>query len=462
MNSFPSSPLRVLALLAVSLLQTSCLNESVAKDIQITTSQITQIDASVREYCDKNVFFGTVYITSGDQVVYQNNCGPQNMQYEVDNTIESKYRIGSNTKAFAAAILMNMLEGKDLKQETIGDYLPWFPKNQCADVSLHNLLAMSSGINNYSDNSEVYDNYGWRPYLYDSGTGVIDFSKRFCACEAQGGQPTFTPGTQYEYSNCNYFLIGNIIEQLAVENSGDTDEINKIGKSEIKPEFWFRNIVKEQILDKINMTESGGFSPIGVYPNMTTGYIYKNNQYLQLANGRPPAVGGPGVYKDILENPYSNPLVLYSAGEMYSTVVDMHKWDQALYTNEILDELQRQAAFAPYSNTGSSSECEYYGYGWFVTYVDPNVYGKVADCPQDPSQANLLKYEKFLQYSGSYPYSWVTSFTRLLERDQSVMVFSNYVKEGIESDCISQEIRNIIFYNDPHRTTSCQQDLDNS
>ena len=66
------------------------------------------------------------------------------MQYDVDNSVKSKYRIGSNTKAFSAAILMKMLDGKDLRQETIGDHLPWYPDNQCADVSLHHLLTMSS------------------------------------------------------------------------------------------------------------------------------------------------------------------------------------------------------------------------------------------------------------------------------------------------------------------------------
>ncbi|CAM4006504.1 serine hydrolase [Pseudoalteromonas byunsanensis] len=453
MKRLMHSRFKIMVLCFISLILASCLQKkSVAKNTTITASQIEMIETTVNDYCNKMVFFGTIYVTAADQVVYEANCGPQNMQYEVDNTIKSKYRIGSNTKAFAAAILMRMLEGKDLRTQTIGDYLPWFPKNQCADVSVHHLLTMSSGIDNYSDNEQVYDNYGWRPFLYDKTTdlnGPEGFSNRFCTCTEQGDAPSFTPGSQYQYSNCNYYLIGNIIEQLAAGQQGD-----------INREFWFENILKEQILDPLNMTDSGSFSAIGIYKNMTTGYIYKGNQYLPLANGRPPEIGGPAPYEDILVNPYSNPLVLYSAGEMYSTVEDMHKWDQGLYGTQVLDDVQKLAAFAPYSNTGSTESCEYYGYGWFVTFIDPNQYGKVSDCPQNPTDTNLRKYEKFLQYSGSYPYSWVTSFNRLLERDQSVMVFSNYVKTGTESDCISSEIRNIIFYSDSHRTTACQGVLD--
>ncbi|MFK3866244.1 serine hydrolase domain-containing protein [Pseudoalteromonas rhizosphaerae] len=440
---------KIMVVCLLSLILASCLQKkSVAKNVTITAAQIEMIATTVQEYCDTLVFFGTVYITSADAVVYEANCGPQNMQYDIANTTESKYRIGSNTKAFAATMLMKMLKGKDLRTQTIGDYLPWFPKNQCADVSLHNLLTMSSGINNYSDNEDVYDNYGWRPFLYDQTlnlNGPEDFSNRFCTCTEQDEKPTFTPGSKYQYSNCNYYLVGNIIEQIAAGSQGDIDR-----------NFWFENLLKEQILDPINMNDSGSFSAIGVYKNMTTGYISNQNPYLPLANGRPPLVGGPAPYENILKNPYSNPLVLYSAGDMYSTVTDMHKWDQALYTSKILDEAQKLVAFAPYSNTGNSTQCEYYGYGWFVTFIDPLQFGKVADCPSDPADANLRQYEKFLQYSGSYPYSWVTSFNRLVERDQSVMVFSNYVKTGLESDCIASEIRNIIFYSDKHREDKCQ------
>ncbi|MEC4088862.1 serine hydrolase domain-containing protein [Pseudoalteromonas rubra] len=447
------SRLNIMVMCLISLALASCLqNKSTAKDTTITAEQIEKIDISVRAYCDAMVFFGTIHVTSADKVVYEYHCGPQNIQYDIPNSVKSKHRIGSNTKAFAAAILMRMLKGKDLRTETVGDYLPWYPKNQCADVTLHNLLSMSSGIPDYSNEVEVYENWGWRPYLYDKEldlNGPEGFSNRFCTCEDQGGQPSFAQGSQYNYSNCNYYLVGNIIEQLAAGTQGDIDR-----------SFWFSNILKEQILDPLDMSESGSFSAIGIYSNMTTGYIYKDNQYLPTANGRPPEVGGPAPYEDILVNPYSNPLVLYSAGDMYSTVGDMQKWDQALYTNQILDEAQKLAAFAPYQNTGSSSECEYYGYGWFVTYIDPNQYGKVPDCPDDPSDTNLRKYEKFLQYSGSFPYSWVTSFNRLIERDQNIKVFSNYVKTGTESDCIAHEIRSIVFYNDKHRTEACQTVLD--
>ncbi|ESP91894.1 MULTISPECIES: serine hydrolase domain-containing protein [Pseudoalteromonas] len=452
MNGFYQQQLKVVCLCCMSLLLTSCFKNSVAQDNTITAEQIEKFKVTVRDYCDKMVFFGSIYITSGEDVVYETNCGPQNIQYDVANTSDSKFRIGSNTKEFAAAILLRTLAGEDLHSKTIRDYLPWYPDNQCADVSLHNLLSMSSGINDYSANPEVFLNWGWRPYLYNDVTnlnGPEGFSNRFCTCKEQDNKPSFEPGSKFDYSNCNYYIIGNILEQLAAGKQGQIDS-----------NFYFRNIVKEQILDPLNMQDSGTFNAIGIVENMTTGYVFDQNQYLPLTTGRPPETGGPAPYENIFKNPYSNPLVLYSAGDMYSTVKDMSKWDQGLYGDTILNEAQKEMAFAPYQNTQSEDECEYFGYGWFVTYIDPNQYGKVPDCPDDPNSTNLNKYEKFLQYSGSYPYSWVTSFSRLLERDQAVMAFSNYNKTGYESDCIAEELRNIIFYNDRHRTEQCQGVLD--
>ncbi|MBQ4862397.1 beta-lactamase family protein [Pseudoalteromonas sp. MMG013] len=465
MNWPYQKPLSVISLCCVCVLLSACFKDSVAKDNTITQQQLEKFNIIVNEYCDKNkqLFFGSIYVTSGESEVYKANCGPQNIQKEVQfNTSDSKYRIGSNTKAFTAAILLKMLAHEDLKTKTIGDYLPWYPNNECKKVSLHNLLSMSSGIDDYSNNSEVFLNWGWRPYLGNASldlNGPEAFANGFCTCTEQGDKPSFTPGSKFTYSNCNYYLIGNIIEQIAAGTQGEID-----------PSYYFGNIVKEKILDTLSMHDSGTFNAIGIYENMTNGYVYKENPYLPCTTGRLPPTGGPAPYENIFLNPYSNPLVLYSAGDMYSTVKDMHKWDQGLYGDKILNAEQKGRAFAPYQRTENKNECEYFGYGWFVTYITPSKYGMVADCPDNLTDFDnrmkepdeLKKYEKFLQYSGHYPYSWVTSFSRLLERDQSVMVFSNYNKVGYESDCIAEEFRNIIFYNDKHRTEQCQQILDNS
>ncbi|AZZ99143.1 serine hydrolase domain-containing protein [Pseudoalteromonas sp. R3] len=505
--------LRVILLCCSCVFLSACFKESVAQDHTIGPKKVGLFKQILADYCDTS-FFGTVYVTSGDDVVYEANCGPRNLssythfmriakqhkfdpdtldpEYQVGlNTSDSKYRIGSNTKEFAAALLQKALRQEEIETKTIGDYLSWFPNNECKDITLHNLLTMSSGIDNYSNNPEVYLNWGWRPFLDEPGlnlNGPEAFSYRFCTCQKQGGAPSFTPGSKFEYSNCNYYLIGNIIEQLNAGKQGD-----------IPSEFYFGNILKQDILSELKMHDSGTFNAIGVYENMTTGYVDKDNLLLSDTTGRLPETGvsdcqaitGLPDCADILESPYSNPMVLYSAGNMYSTVKDMHLWDKGLYGDSILNDEQKKRAFTPYQKAGNEAQddkecqaekthnkvqrgkkprgkkndrafqCEYFGYGWFVNYV-PKHHRKKIHCPDKPSSSNIMnkkKYEKFVSYSGNYPYSWVTSFSRLLERNQAVMVFSNYNKAGYETDCIAQEIRNVIFYNKAYRSKHCKDVL---
>ncbi|KAF7783618.1 hypothetical protein PRUB_a3439 [Pseudoalteromonas rubra] len=504
--------LRVILLCCSCVFLSACFRESVAQNDTIGPKKVYLFKQILADYCGKS-FFGTVYVTSGDDVVYEANCGPRNLssythfmriatQHNIDtntpgvkyqvglNTSDSKYRIGSNTKEFTAALLQKALLQEEIETKTIGDYLSWFPNNECKDITLHNLLTMSSGIANYSDNPEVYLNWGWRPYLYEPGlnlNGPEAFSNRICTCQKQGGVPSFKPGEKFEYSNCNYYLLGNIIEQLEAEEQGDFNSL----QGKIPSEFYFGNILEQKILNELKMHDSGTFNAIGVYENMTTGYVDKDNPLLPYTTGRLPDTGladcqditGLPDCADILESPYSNPMVLYSAGNMYSTVEDMHLWDKGLYGDSILDDEQKKRAFTPYQKADnctqedkeceaaqdgnepqdtqpdSVSQCEYFGYGWFVNYI-PKTYTEELDCPDTPispdEMEKLQGYERFVSYSGNYPYSWVTSFSRLLDRNQAVMVFSNYNKTGYETDCIAQGIRNVIFYNKAYRSKHCQ------
>jgi hypothetical protein len=64
------SRFKILVLCLISLILASCLQKkSVAKNTMITADQIEMIATTVNDYCDKMVFFGTVYVTSADNVV---------------------------------------------------------------------------------------------------------------------------------------------------------------------------------------------------------------------------------------------------------------------------------------------------------------------------------------------------------------------------------------------------------
>ena len=57
----------------------------------------------------------------------------------------------------------------------------------------------------------------------------------------------------------------------------------------------------------------------------------------------------------------------YAAGSLYSTVLDLYKWDRALYTTKVLSAKSIEAAFTP--NEFDWAEGIKYDYGWGIAQV---------------------------------------------------------------------------------------------
>ena len=58
----------------------------------------------------------------------------------------------------------------------------------------------------------------------------------------------------------------------------------------------------------------------------------------------------------IVNAPYLDMMGPYAAGSVYSTVGDLYKWEQALYTTQLLSEAGKTQLFKPFKND--------HAYGW--------------------------------------------------------------------------------------------------
>jgi tetratricopeptide (TPR) repeat protein len=67
---------------------------------------------------------------------------------------------------------------------------------------------------------------------------------------------------------------------------------------------------------------------------------------------------------EVTNAPYLDMGLPFAAGSLYSTVEDLYKWDQALYTDKLLPVALKQRLFTP--------GLEHYGYGWGITTIAPN------------------------------------------------------------------------------------------
>ena len=277
-------------------------------------TKATKIDALVKQYVANQQFNGAVLVAEKGQVIFKRGYGMANMEWSIPNAPDTKFRLGSITKQFTAMLIMKLVEqGKVKLTGNVTDYLPDYPKATGDKITIHHLLTHTAGIPNYTNVPRFFETLARNPYTPQA------FIKEFSSLPLD-----FEPGSKFNYSNSGYFLLGVIIEKVT-------------GKS-------YATVLTENILKPIQMADTGYdlFSPI--LPKRAAGYEKQGGKYVNA--------------------PYLDMSIPYAAGSMYSTVEDLYRWDQALYTDKLLSASSKTTMFTPF--LGSYDEGAGYAYGWSI------------------------------------------------------------------------------------------------
>ena len=253
-------------------------------------------------------FNGSALVAENGKVVYKGAFGLANMEWNIPNTPDTKFRLGSITKQFTATLTMQLIEQGKIKLDAkISDYLPDYRKDIGQKVTIHHLLTHTSGIPSYTGQPGFLENVSRNPYKVD------DFVKKYAS-----GNLEFEPGSKYAYNNSGYFLLGAIIEHVT-------------GKP-------YEQVLKENIFDPLGMNNTGYDHHDTIIPKRATGYSKTPDGYTNAA--------------------YLDMSIPYAAGSIYSTVEDLYLWDQALYTDKLLSAQSKASMYKPF--------LEDYAYGWVV------------------------------------------------------------------------------------------------
>lgn len=288
------------------------LSASVTCNNSMAQTKVQKIEALLSQYHEYGQFNGSALVAENGKVIFKKGFGMANMEWEIPNTPETKFRIGSITKQFTAMLIMQLVEKGKLKLDgKITDYLPDYPKSTGDKVTLHHLLTDTSGIPGYTEFPNFFRDVSRDPY------SPVAFVKTFADSAL-----LFEPGAKFTYSNSGYFLLGAIIEKVT-------------GKP-------YEQILAENIL-----------LPLGM---KNTGYDHFNTIIKKRAAGYQKSAAG------YANAPYLDMSIPYAAGALYSTVEDLYLWDQALYMNKLLSEQSQALLFKPYIPAFGNS----YAYGWAV------------------------------------------------------------------------------------------------
>lgn len=174
---------------------------------------ISQFDKIVEA---KN-FNGTIYMKLGNDFEYLSSKGAANSNKHIDNSVNTRFYIGGITKQFTAAAVLMLSEKKKLSlDDTLDKYFPDYEAG--GKVTVKQLLNMTSGINTYVLHNDITT-----PSNYLIGDLDEKVKEDNSAKENKelildwifSQKLIFEPGTKFDESESNYFLLGEIIEQAS-------------------------------------------------------------------------------------------------------------------------------------------------------------------------------------------------------------------------------------------------------
>ncbi len=298
------------------LLSNICLMHSVAA--QDGTNLANKIDEILTAYHKYGMFQGAVLVALNGEVLYRKAFGFANMEWQIPNTPETKFTIASLGKAFTAAIVLQLVEEGLIKlEDPLSKHLSTYRKDIGDKVTIHHLLSHTAGIPWGPDN--------WRDEQFARYYTLDDLVEI-----ANQQVPEFQPGTQFLYCNSCYNLLGAMIEEVTGHPFGQ--------------------VLQKRILDRVGMKNTGLVEHNPILQNRAAGYT-------RLATG------------EFVNAPLQDQSYAKGAGGMYSTVDDLYRWDQALYTDKVLSSKSRELMFTSYLQRS--------GYGWNVgTYVKNGAEGR--------------------------------------------------------------------------------------
>ena len=295
-------------------------------------------------FAKENNFNGTILIEKKSKTVYKESFGYANLPLKVESSVDNRYKIASITKAFTAVLILQLYEqGKIDLSKTINAYLPEYNGQGGDKVTIEELLNMTSGIQNMDEGLSIESVLKNGMPQYQKPYTSDQMLTQYCS-----GTLVSEPGTEFDYNNADYIILGKIIENLS-------------GKS-------FAENLNDKILMPLQLNNTGLLSQQDIVEKLADTYFYRDD-INKLTNDFPVYINN-----------------WYAAGAMYSSVDDISKFSDALFGHRLLNKNTLDKMLTP--GLGE------YGYGVWV-YKDYDIKHKMYTIVKRPgsimgAQAMLL------------------------------------------------------------------------
>src|SRR2546423_5339876 len=253
------------------------------------TPDKAKLDQFFDRLAEKNKAMGSLTVARDGNVLYTRAIGYSqiNGTEKKPLTAANRFRIGSITKMFTAAMIFQLVEAGKLKlTDTLDKFFPQIPNSQ--KITIAQILAHRSGI---------HDSILDRNLRPSSNTNAITKDEMLALIAK--GTPDFEPDAKHSYSNSGYILLGLILEKLTGKPYGEA--------------------LEERITSKVGLKDTYvATGNIDVNKNEALTYIHFGGDWKQV--------------------PETHPSILFSAGAIVSTPNDLAKFIQALFDLKLISQ----------------------------------------------------------------------------------------------------------------------------
>lgn len=272
-----------------------------------TSARMEQV---IQFYVSNKQFMGSVLVARDGKPLLSKGYGFANLEWEVPNSPESKFRLGSITKQFTAACILLLEErGKLNIQDPVKKYMPDAPA-AWDKVTIYNLLTHTSGIPSFT---------GFPDY---ESTEATPTTPEKLVARFRDKPLEFQPGEKWNYSNSGYVLLGYLIEKISGQSYAD--------------------FVQQNIFTPLGMKDSGYDSNSAIIPHRAAGYSPDDKSQVNAG--------------------FIHMSIPFAAGALYSTTEDLLRWEQGLFGGKVLSAASLEKMTTPFK--------ENYAFGLAVQTVD--------------------------------------------------------------------------------------------
>lgn len=308
-------------------------------------AQEKQLDEIFRS---QNNFSGVVLVAEKGELIYHKAFGYREFANQTPLQISDIFEMASVSKQFTAMIIMMLKEKGKLNYDDLAEKYIDIPYK---GITIRHLLTHTSGLPDYQG---IMDKY-WDKTKVAGNADCIAYLNKYAPPKL------FEPGTKYTYSNTGYLILASIAEKAS-------------GKD-------FIELCQKWIFKKLKMksTNIRTLEEKKATSNFAIGHILikERNQYVR-------ADSFPSSDYTIWLGNRKGP------GRISSTAADLLKWDQALYSNKLVQQTTLQEAFTPMKlNDGNFSS---YGFGWMLK-TDPALGKNVMHTGDNPGyKTQIIRY----------------------------------------------------------------------